>query len=112
MESTVENTPTVDAPISAPVSVPTTPTIESPPQPNNESSFEDGGDIAKKDEYKLVYIFTFALLVVAPLVSIFYHRQALNKLNDTKDTDTLKKDVTEVKTNLKKLMGKNYAVIN
>ena len=71
------------------------------PSPSN---FEAGG------EYSLVYYLTFALLLSASAYSIYYHRQALNKLMDD-DNDELKREVREVKSNLKKLMGNKYEII-
>jgi hypothetical protein len=73
-------------------------------------NFEQGGELSGKGEYSLVYYLTFALLMSASAYSIYYHRQALNKLMNS-DTDKLKKAIREVKTNLKKLMGNKYDLI-
>jgi hypothetical protein len=71
------------------------------------SSFEEGGELKSGGDYSLVYYLTFALLISASAYSIYYHRQAINKLmND--DSDELKRQIKEVKTNLKKLMGNKY----
>jgi hypothetical protein len=77
----------------------------------SNSSFEDGGELKSGRGFSLVYYLTFALLISASAYSIFYHRQALNKLNND-DSDELKNQILEVKNNLKKLMGKRYAVIS
>jgi len=75
-----------------------------------ESTFEEGGELKSGGDYSLVYYLTFALLISASAYSIYYHRQALNKLMDD-DNDELKRQVKEVKTNLKKLMGNKYELI-
>jgi len=76
----------------------------------SESTFEEGGELKAGGDYSLVYYLTFALLLSASAYSIYYHRQALNKLMDD-DNDELKKQVREVKMNLKKLMGNKYELI-
>ena len=77
------------------------------PSPSN---FEEGGELKAGGEYSLVYYLTFALLLSASAYSIYYHRQALNKLMDD-DNDELKREGREVKSNLKKLMGNKYEII-
>jgi hypothetical protein len=106
----MENTnpaPTVETNVSDNASAQNT---NSTPEATN-SSFEDGGELKSGGGFSLVYYLTFALLISASAYSIFYYRQALNKLNDD-DSDELKKQVLEVKNNLKKIMGNKYAVIS
>ena len=78
---------------------------------NPNSNFEDGGELKSGGGFSLVYYLTFAFLISASAYSIFYHRQALNKLNND-DSDELKNQILEVKNNLKKLMGNKYAVLS
>jgi hypothetical protein len=82
-------------------------TVESveTPMPSTHS-FEDGGEISGQN-LELVYYLTFALLISASVYSIYYHRQAMNRLSDTSN-GKLAKDIQELKTNLKNLMGDKY----
>lgn len=75
-----------------------------------ESEFKEGGELEANGGYKLVYYLTFALLIASATMSIVYHRQAINKLHSG-EGDKLKKDIAEVKSNLKRLMGSKYEVI-
>jgi hypothetical protein len=85
--------------------------VENTNPSETSSNFEEGGELKKGGEYSLVYLLTFALLISASAYSIYYHRQAMNKLMDD-DNDELKRQVREVKTNLKKLMGNKYEIIS
>ena len=58
---------------------PVTQPIIAPPV---EPSYEGGGFLDKIGEFKIVEYFTFALFISASVMSIYYHRQALNNLNE------------------------------
>lgn len=58
-----------------------TPIINQAPAPVPEQ-YSHGGFFDKIGEFKLVEYFTFALFISASIYSIYYHRQALNKLNE------------------------------
>jgi len=89
----VEST-TVETPIAENVKIPIA--------LDNQEELEQGG------KFELVSFLLVVGFLSASLYSIYYHRQALNKLNDSSSDDTIKREVREVKTNLKKLMGNKY----
>jgi hypothetical protein len=74
MENQAPPTPTVE-----PVATPTVETPTPTPQPTN---YESGGFVQKLADFKIVEYFTFALIIVASVYSIYYHKQALNKLSE------------------------------
>lgn len=66
------------APITGIVTPETTPVLT----PIIEPSHESGGLMNKIGDFKIVEYITFALFISASIYSIYYHRQALNKINE------------------------------
>lgn len=80
-----------------------------------DNSFASGGEVqGSSSGYRLIYYLMFGLFIAAPLYSIYYHRQALQKLHNEDDSteNNIKKDITELKRNLKRLMGNKYEHIS
>ena len=55
-------------------------TVDQPPV--ETTSYNSGGFAQKMADFKLVEYLTFALIIVASVYNIYYHKQALGKLND------------------------------
>jgi hypothetical protein len=101
MEGQVEITPTVE------VAPSVSPTVE--PTPTQiPVSLEMGDEIEKGGKFELASYLLMVGFLGASLYSIYYYRQALNKLNEKSGDDVIKTELSEVKYNLKKLMGKKY----
>ena len=75
----IETPPVAPAIPAQPVAQPIAQPIPSPPV---EPSYSGGGFLDKIGEFKLVEYFTFALFISASILSIHYHSQALNNLNE------------------------------
>jgi len=71
----------IETPPVAPA-IPAQPVAQPIPSPPVEPSYSGGGFLDKIGEFKLVEYFTFALFISASILSIHYHRQALNNLNE------------------------------
>lgn len=69
---TVSGTPEIKVPDAIP-------TTEIPP---SSSAYESGGVMNRIGDFKIVEYLMFALFMSASIYSIYYHRQALNKLNE------------------------------
>ena len=94
------NTPAVETPAVE------TPAVETPAEP---SILESGGETARS--FDLTFWVVTPLLIVASLYSIYYHRQALNKLHENDKEKDLQAQIDELKGNLKTLMGTKYKMI-
>jgi hypothetical protein len=101
MEGQVEITPTVE------VAPSVSPTVE--PTPTQiPVSLEMGDEIEKGGKFELASYLLMVGFLGASLYSIYYYRQALNKLNEKEDDSILKNEIGEIRYNLKKIMGKKY----
>lgn len=97
-----------------------TPAVETPavdsasvaPEAGSENldmpTFEKGGRLL--DDLRWVNIITSAVLISASLYAIYYFKKSIVKMKeeDEEDYNELYDEVQEVKTNLKRLMGKKY----
>jgi hypothetical protein len=102
MENTAPVTPEVTAPVApAPSADMGSDNFEIP-------SFEKGGKLL--DDLRWVNIITSAVLISASLYAIYYFKKSIIKMKEEEeeDYDELYDEVQEVKTNLKRLMGKKY----
>ena len=98
MEGQIDN---IETPIAeTPPTVAETPSI--PVALDNQEELEQGG------KFELVSFLLVVGFLSASLYSIYYHRQALNKLSSNSGNEALKSEIREVKTNLQKLMGSKY----
>lgn len=79
MDNSAQTPPVAPATPAQPVAQPVAQPIA---EPTIEPSYSGGGFLEKIGEFKLVEYFTFALFISASVYSIYYHRQALNKLNE------------------------------
>jgi hypothetical protein len=102
MENTAPATPEVQAPAA------TAPSAEISGDNIEMPSFEKGGKLL--DDLRWVNIITSAVLISASLYAIYYFKKSIVKMKEEEeeDYDELYGEVQEVKTNLKRLMGKKY----
>lgn len=75
----------------------------------NKSSFAEGGQTERS--FDLVFWVLSPLLIVASLYSIYYHKQALNKLYDNPKEKDLQNQLDELKSKLKNLTGAKYKML-
>jgi hypothetical protein len=73
-------------------------------------NFEKGGFLDKFKDFKWVNILVGSLLITASVYSIYYHKQALEALYATDEEDSIERDIEEIRSNLKRIMGRNYAI--
>lgn len=100
-------TPQTGTPPVASVETPApTPAPEMPS--DTAQSFESGGLLPDKGNWKWVYYLTFGVIVSASIYSIYYHRQALQKIDDNPSTSTTQKKIQELENNLKSILGSKY----
>lgn len=109
----------METPQATPIETPQTgtppaPAVETPPPPapemptNTAQSFESGGLLPEKGNWKWVYFLTFGVIISASIYSIYYHRQALQKIDDNPSTSTTQKKIQELENNLKSILGSKY----
>jgi hypothetical protein len=95
---------------------PTAPTEVATPTPTNQMALGGGDDVfesmGSKKPMDLKSILVFGLLIAFSIYGITYYRKAIAKLNQEKQPSdeflNLVDDVEEVKSNLKRAMGRSY----